>query len=292
MAISEGQVIKGVGGLYKVKLEDNSLIKCKARGKVKKQIGEIFIGDYVKVNTSERVIEEVKKRKSQMIRPFVSNMDGIVIILAPIPEPNFLLVDKLIYGAIEQEIDVIICINKADLDGYKELCDQVRSDYGKVASILEICAKDGKGIAELLDLIKGKFYAFAGQSAVGKSSFINVIFDREVMQTGEISRKNEKGKNTTRHVEILEVDETTKIADTCGFDKLEMPPFDPRHFASYFTDFDDYVKDCKFLNSCRHIDEKECGVKKAVEEGLISKDRYNRYRKLYEEIEKKWKNRW
>lgn len=140
-------------------------------------------------------------------------------------------------------------------------------------------------------MIKGKFYALAGQSGVGKSTLINSVFSKELMEIGEISEKNQKGKNTTRHVEILELEDGTKIADTCGFEKLEMPVFEPSNLSSYFIDFDKYALECKF-KSCNHIEEKECGVKKAVETGLLSKDRYDRYVQLYKETKKRWNKRY
>ena len=295
MAISEGQIIKGVGGLYTVELTNGEIIRCKARGKLRVNGGDLFIGDYVEANYNDKkegVIEKVKPRTSQLIRPYVSNIDGIIIVVSPIPEPNFLLIDKLIIGAVAQGIKAIICVNKPDLDGFTKLVERVKTDYSTLATILEIDALKGKGSDELKALVKGKFYALAGQSAVGKSTFINTMIGQEVMETGEISSHSERGKNTTRHVEIIKLEDGTKIADTCGFDKLMMPVADPAELASYFVDFDEFVPNCKFKGSCRHVDEDVCGVKDAVNKGLLSKDRYDRYLQLYKESIQRWNKRY
>ncbi len=295
MAISEGQIIKGVGGLYTVELTNGEIIRCKARGKLRVNGGDLFIGDYVEANYNDKkegVIEKVKTRTSQLIRPYVSNIDGIIIVVSPIPEPNFLLIDKLIIGAVAQSIKAIICVNKPDLDGFTKLVERVKTDYSTLATVLEIDALKGKGSDELKSLVKGKFYALAGQSAVGKSTFINTMIGQEVMETGEISSHSERGKNTTRHVEIIKLEDGTKIADTCGFDKLMMPVADPAELASYFVDFDEYVPNCKFKGSCRHVDEDVCGVKDAVNKGLLSKDRYDRYLQLYKESIQRWNKRY
>ncbi len=295
MAISEGQIIKGVGGLYTVELTNGEIIRCKARGKLRVNGGDLFIGDYVEANYNDKkegVIEKVKTRTSQLIRPYVSNIDGIIIVVSPIPEPNFLLIDKLIIGAVAQGIKAIICVNKPDLDGFTKLVERVKTDYSTLATVLEIDALKGKGSDELKALVKGKFYALAGQSAVGKSTFINTMIGQEVMETGEISSHSERGKNTTRHVEIIKLEDGTKIADTCGFDKLMMPVADPAELASYFVDFDEFVPNCKFKGSCRHVDEDVCGVKDAVNKGLLSKDRYDRYLQLYKESIQRWNKRY
>ncbi len=288
-----GQIIKGVGGLYTVELKDGRIIRCKIRGKIRME-DEVFIGDYVQVsfdNKGEGVIEKINERKSKIIRPYVSNIDGIIIVVSPIPEPNFLLVDKMIIGAVEQQITPIICVNKPSLDGYDKLIEQIRKDYSTLADIIEIDALSGKGSKILREKIKGKFFALAGQSAVGKSTFINQMIGRDVMETGEISKHNEKGRNVTRHIEIIKFEDGTQIADTCGFDKLQMPVADPANLASYFVDFDEFLSGCKF-KMCRHIDEEVCGVKKAVKDGKLSSDRYDRYVKLYLESQKRWNSRY
>lgn len=288
---TSGQIIKGVGGIYTVVTKEGEKVKCYPRGKLK-QIGELFIGDLVDVSLDkEGIIEGVHKRKSQLVRPYVSNMDAIVIVLAPIPKPDMLLVDKLIIGATENNIQPIICINKADMEGADAVAQDVANDYKDIADILVISTQTNQGIDILKEKMKGKFVCLAGQSAVGKSSLINCILGEDKLKIGEISKKSERGKNTTRHIEIISLDDGTQIADTCGFNRLEIPLFDPDRLSTYYTDFDEYAEHCKF-RCCNHYKESDCGVKRAVESGKIAKSRYERYAKLFEYVESKWNRRY
>lgn len=216
-------------------------------------------------------------------------MDAVVIVLAPIPKPNMLLVDKLIVGACEQKVTPIICINKSDLQGCDEIACEIKKDFEGLAEIIMLSANDGSGIAELKEVIKGKFVCLAGQSAVGKSSILNALTGDLTMEVGELSRKSQTGKQTTRHIEIFELDNCT-IADTCGFTRLEMPLFEPSVLKSYYTDFDEYAKSCRFI-TCNHFNEEDCGVKRAVQDNKLSKERYDRYAVLFEDAYKRWNNR-
>ncbi|MEG2562082.1 MAG: ribosome small subunit-dependent GTPase A [Clostridia bacterium] len=286
-----GQVIKGIGGIYSVKLPNGEIMKCFPRGKLK-QNGEIFIGDIADiVFDKEGIIESLHPRKSSLVRPYVSNIDSIVIVLAPIPKPDMLLVDKLIIGAIEQDVEPIICVNKADLEGCDQVISDVVKDYEQLAKILVISTQTGQGMDKLAEFVRGKYVCLAGQSAVGKSSLINYLTGKSTMLIGELSAKGDRGKNTTRHVEIIELDDGTKIADTCGFNMLEMPLFDPSRLRGYYLDFNEFAAECRFRD-CRHSHEDDCGVKKAVEENRLSKERYTRYLRLYNDTQKRWKERY
>lgn len=287
-----GQVIKGIGGLYTVRLADGSTIQCSSRGKVRRDCGDIYIGDYVKLseyNNGRGAIEEVEPRKNALIRPNISNIDAIIICIAPLPKPDFTLIDKLLINCIAELIEPIICINKMDIAN-EEFIEFVRSNYNGLATIVEVCATDGSGIEALLKLLEGKYVCFSGQSAVGKSTIINTIFGEERMAVGEMSDKTDRGKHCTRHIEIFEY-ENVRIADTCGFSSLELPSIDPRELSTYFPDFDEYAHSCKF-RGCNHIKEPQCAVLDAISSGKIDKARYDRYVNLYNACDKAWRKRY
>lgn len=286
-----GQIIKGVGGLYSVKTDDGKVIECNGRGKLRRTLGDIYIGDIVRVelyNNGKGIIEEVFDRKNCLIRPNISNLDSIVICIAPLPKPDFTLVDKLLINCLSENIEPVICINKSDIAD-AEFINFVHSNYNGLADIIEVSAYDGNGIEELLKLLSGKYVCFSGQSAVGKSSIINKFFGDQRLAVGELSEKTERGKHCTRHIEIFEYGDV-RIADTCGFSSLELPCLEPSTLSTYFSDFDRFAGLCKF-RGCNHIKEPGCAVLNAVNEGAIDKARYDRYVKLFNECEKQWRNR-
>lgn len=287
-----GQVIKGVSGEYEVKLESGEVVTCMGRGKLQRN-DCIYIGDIVEVsmyNNGKCAIEKIQPRKNKLVRPYISNLDAIVLTIAIEPLPDFALVDKMLIHCLKEGIEAIICINKCDITG-EDFMGRVRNDYNGLADIVQVSAKTGDGIDNLLKLIKGKYVCFSGQSAVGKSSIINSILGDESLAVGELSQKISRGKHCTRHVEIFEPCDGIKIADTCGFSVLELPMLDPLELATYFTDFDDFRDECKF-KSCTHIKEPNCAVRRAVEDGRISKERYMRYTTLFANCEKQWRNRY
>lgn len=290
--VTRGRIIKGVAGKYSVKTDTGEILKCFARGKLRGN-GELYVGDDVEVEVmrSECVIKDVLPRKSMLIRPYVSNIDGIIIVISPIPKPDLELVDKLIISCIQQGIDCVLCINKSDTDGVDALYDAAKKEYGTITTVLRVSAESGEGINELRDIIKGRYYCLAGQSAVGKSSLVNALLGEKKMAVGEIGEKSGRGKHTTRHIEIFGTGDGTEIADTCGFSRFEIPLFDPMFLASYYIDFDKYRDNCRF-RGCTHTVEECCGVKEAVELGQIPRERYERYLKLYEEFSKRWEKRY
>lgn len=286
-----GQVIKGVAGCYTVRTAQGEDVPCFARGKLRAK-GAIFIGDIVDLTVDkEGVIEQVRPRASALVRPYVSNMDALVIVVAPSPKPDMLLADKLIIGASEQDVDTLVCVNKADMEQAEDVAREVARDYESLADIAVISTQTGQGIEALTRWMRGRFVCLAGQSAVGKSSLINAIVGQTRMRTGDLSAKGGRGKNTTRHIEIVELADGTKIADTCGFNMLEMPLFDPARLRGYYTDFDDFAQECRYRGCC-HDSEEDCGVKRAVREGRLSETRYERYLRLYRDIKQRWNKRY
>lgn len=285
-----GQIVKETGGRFFVKTDDGEKIVCSARGKLKEK-GELYVGDIVFVDDDGfPVIEKLEPRESMLVRPYVSNIDGIIIVLAVQPRPDFLLADKMIVGCVQQQLDAIVCVNKCDLDGSDELVAKVKTEYGAIADVVPVSAEDGTGMQVVREMIKGRFFCLAGQSAVGKSSMINALCGGERMAVGGLS-KNLRGRHTTRHVEIIEFRDGTKIADTCGFSRYEIPLVDPATLAGCYVDFDDYREQCRF-RGCTHTVEECCGVKEAVAEGKLPKERYDRYLQLYEEMSKRWEKRY
>lgn len=286
-----GRVVKGIGGNYTVRTKIGDIL-CVCRGKLHR--GDIiYVGDDVDINLyndSRGSIEKILPRKNCIIRPYIANVDVMLITISEQPKPDFTLVDKMLVNCLKEDILPLICVNKHDINS-REFVDSVYRDYEGLADIVEVSAVTMYGIEELFNKIIGKFVCLSGQSAVGKSSILNSIIGEKKMEIGEMSKKIERGKHCTRHVEIFEIEYGISIADTCGFSVLEMKGFDPQELASYFTDFDDYALGCKF-RGCTHINEPGCEVLKAVICGKLSSTRYNRYKALYTTIDKQWKNRY
>ena len=285
-----GQVVQGVGGVYTVS-DGESTIKCYPRGKLRRQ-GEIYIGDMVEVECDkEGIIESVKPRKSCLVRPYVANIDAVIIVIAPVPKPDFTLVDKLLIGSLEQGIEAFIVINKCELDGAKELEEYVRNDYRDQAEIFATSVDENIGIQNLCKRIGSMFVCMAGQSGVGKSSILNALLGEDKCAIGDISVKSARGRHTTRHVEIFRSAYGGQVADTCGFSMLEMPVIDPAVLREYYPDFEQFAENCKYRD-CRHDCEEDCGVRSAASEGKLSGGRYERYLKLYKDAVKRWNNRY
>lgn len=295
----QGKIIKGIAGFYYVHVtSDNGLgcvYECKAKGIFRKDNKKPLVGDNVELD----VLDEDKKignittllpRHSELIRPAVANVDQALVIFAiKKPQPNFNLLDRFLIMMEQQKLPTIICFNKLDIDedGQGEQYRMVYEQCGY--KTLLVSAKGGSGVAELKCLLSGKTTTVAGPSGVGKSSLVNCFQDNTVMETGSISDKIDRGKHTTRHTELIAVAEDTYILDTPGFSSLGMFGMEKEDLASYYPEFAEYEKYCKFAG-CAHIAEPVCGVKDAVEEGEIPKLRYENYRLLYEELkaEKKY----
>lgn len=217
-----------------------------------------------------------------LARPFISNVDSILIVMASEPSPDFMLADKLIAMCIKQDIKPLLCINKLDILS-AEFTQNVRKSYGGVCGIIELSAKNGINISCLKELLKGKFTALAGQSAVGKTSILNALLPHLNCETGGLSLKVMRGRHTTRHTEIFLLDGGGYIADTPGFSMLEFDGIPCKELNLYYPEFEKYLPCCRF-RGCTHINEPDCAVKKAVGEGALDDERYSRYKRLYEEL--------
>ncbi|MEG1613551.1 MAG: ribosome small subunit-dependent GTPase A [Clostridia bacterium] len=287
----KGRVIKGVSSAYVVETELGNL-NCLARGKLKAD-GNIFVGDYVELNENkgEYIIAKVLPRRNSLIRPYVANIDICFIVIAVKPEPDFTLVDKIIVNALMADITPVLVVNKDDLidNSFK---DTILNDYKNVLQTIVCCALSGCGIDKIIDIAQNKVACFAGQSAVGKSSILNSILGGDFLKTGDLSAKIERGKHTTRQSLIIKVGNSSFI-DTCGFSMFELfDDFDPRKLQEFYEEFLPFISSCRFKKSCTHTNEPDCAVRKAVDDGVLSKNRYDRYVKLYNELSEKWRNRY
>ncbi len=281
-----GIITKGVGGLYTVRTS-NGNYECKARGIFRKQKIKPCIGDNVEISIQEEdekigMIEKIFDRTTEMIRPRVSNVNQVIIVFSiKNPDINLDLLDRFIILAEEVGLEIIICINKIDIKGgdVEKIADAYKSIGYKVVLV---STYEDKGIEKLKELIKGKITVFAGPSGVGKSSMINKILGFSMMEIGEVSKKIKRGKHTTRHSELIAIDEESFIVDSPGFTSLDLSHIKSDDLKKYFIEFEKFEDECNFLD-CNHNKEKKCGVKEHV--GLeITEERYNRYIYFYNEL--------
>lgn len=285
----KGRIMKGIGGFYYIDTE-NGLYECKARGIFRKDKVTPLVGDDVEIQildeeSKKGVIEKIFDRKSELIRPSIANVDTAVIVFAAKdPDPSFSLLDRFIVLAEKENLDIIICINKVDADEGKAF-ERVKETYEKCGyQIIAISTFTGEGLGELREAIQGRTVVFSGPSGVGKSSILNSIDKNLRLKTGDISKKLGRGKHTTRHAELLRLDEHTTVADTPGFSSLTVNHIEERELKEYFIEFTKYEEECRFFTDCIHESEPGCAVKEAVENGEISQIRYESYIQLINEI--------
>ena len=288
----QGKIIKGLGGFYYVHVPNKGVYECRAKGNFRNLKIKPLVGDNVKIDVinEEKLtghVREIMARKSELIRPAVSNVDqALVIFAAAQPAPNLNLLDRFLITMRKQNLDTIVCFNKKDVVADHELA-VLKETYEKCGyTVCAASAKKQEGIEEIKELIKGKTTVLAGPSGVGKSSIINLLYPQAQMETGNISEKIQRGKHTTRHSELFFVDEETYLFDTPGFSSLYLEDMEKEDLKDYFPEFEEYEPYCKF-QGCMHINEPKCGVKEALEEGKISKVRYENYLLMYEELKEK-----
>ena len=289
-----GKIIKGIGGFYYVVCENGITYECKAKGVFRNRKIKPLVGDNVEIEILDEEknlgnIEDILPRFNWLNRPAVANVDQTVIIFAvSAPAPNFNLLDRFLINMEQHEVPTVICFNKVDLEGFRQSEDICRSYTKSGYEVLFISAESGYGIDVLEAVIKGKTTVFAGPSGVGKSSTLNSLFPDANVQTGGLSEKIQRGKHTTRHSELMFVDDDTYIMDTPGFSSLYTEGIEAEDLKLYFPEIAAYTGTCKF-NMCNHISEPGCLVKKAVSDGRISKMRYDDYVMVYNELKEKRK---
>lgn len=276
----DGTVTSVVAGRYTVKCGNKAYVAY-ARGKLRRD-GDIYVGDKVAVifERGEAVIDSVKPRRNSLVRPYVANVDAALIVIAKEPEPDMLLVDKIIVNCYVEGIKPVILYNKCELAEEGET-DKVLEPYRVFMDCIEVSAEEKRGFEKLKEFVEGKTVCLAGQSAVGKTSLLNALLDLN-LKTDGLSRKVKRGKNTTRHVEIYEA-LGGDIMDTCGFSMLTLVNLKPEELTYYYEDFIAYQDECKY-RGCTHTEEPDCAVKRAVAEGTLDKGRYMRYLEIYGEL--------
>lgn len=254
----------------------------------------ILVGDKVTIEPNEYdkgkyIITRVLDRKNSIPRPPLANIDKLLIVIAPKPEPDLELVDKLIIYCMTRNIEPIIVVNKEDIaeNGFLE---EVLSEY-YFLKVFSISALQMKGIEKLRSELAGCITALCGQSAVGKSSFLNALIPNMNLSTQGLSRKIDRGKHTTR-VNELYIYEDIMIADTPGFSSLDLLDIEYIDLPLFYPEFDKYLDKCRYLD-CSHIKEgKDCVIVNAVNSGLINKNRYDRYCNLYRKLKEAWEKKY
>lgn len=285
-----GRLIKGIGGFYYVDIE-GEIFECKARGLFRKKKITPLVGDYVEIDILDNenkkgVLEKINKRKNELIRPSVSNIDQVVVVFAVTqPDPHLSLLDRFLVLAKSQKLNIVICFNKIDLLNEEEYSEIINIYKSAGYKLILTSTKENKGVNELKNKLKNKTTVFAGPSGVGKSTLLNSVHPGLKLQTGEISLKISRGKHTTRHAEILSIEKDSWVVDTPGFSSLNMNFIEENQLELYFPEFMKYTDNCRF-NTCKHINEPNCGVKEAVELGKIHESRYSNYNQFIEEIKK------
>ena len=289
-----GKIIKGISGFYYVYVEGAGLYECKAKGAFRKQKIKPLVGDNVEIAVIDEAnklgnVEKILPRKNELIRPAVSNIDMALVIFASAkPDPNFNLLDRFLCMMEYQKVPVTICFNKIDLVDKEKLKEYSRIYEPAGYNVIFTCTKTKEGLGSIRSLLEGKTTTVAGPSGVGKSSIINCLQSDITMETGTISEKIERGKHTTRHSEIIPVSHDTYIMDTPGFSSMDVPGFEKEDLWTCYPEFVRHEPYCRFIG-CSHINEPDCGVKAAVEDGEISPVRYENYKLFYEELKNRHK---
>ena len=293
----QGKILKGISGFYYVHVVGSGIYECKAKGIFRQQGIKPLVGDLVEIDVID---EEEKKgniccilpRNNALIRPAVANVDmALVVFAAATPDPNFNLLDRFLVLMARQNVPVCICFNKSDL-----VSEEVKREYAAAYEacgypVVFISVKEDQEIDRLMEHLRGKTTTIAGPSGVGKSSLINRIQPQITMETGAVSEKIGRGKQTTRHTQLIHIEGNSYIMDTPGFSSLYLPQMGKEELQQYYTEFEAYEPYCRF-QGCSHISEPDCGVKQALAQGKIPQLRYDNYVQLYHELKEQEKNRY
>lgn len=296
--MQKGLIIKNITNTYYIKL-GKTIYKAVARGKFKQEKITPTVGDNVEIEiideqNKKAIIEKIVERKNFSRRPKVANLTGLICVIATkLPKPDLLMLDKQLVFAEYFNIKPTIIVNKIDLDENTAL--EIKKQYSDIGyNVIITNAITGEGIKEAVDKTDKnlQILALSGNSGVGKSSILNRILNKDEAVEGEVSTKNKRGKNTTTITSLYELEENIYIVDTPGFSTFDITEIESNDLDKYFIEFRNYLTQCEY-QGCSHIKEQNCGIKTAVENGRISRNRYDRYIKIYEDLKykeehKKW----
>lgn len=289
----QGTLVRGFGGFYTVRDAEGQEFTLRCKKKFRRLGLSPLVGDEVLFTPGEGEehgwLEEILPRSSQCLRPPVANVSLLLIVVAPVPEPDLLLVDRMMVRARAQGMDMLLVVNKCDLD--EGLAQELSAQYaGAQVPVYAVSAESGQGLATLRERMGGRLCCLTGQSGVGKSTLLNALLGLS-LETGEISRKIQRGKNTTRHAELLMKD-GLRVLDTAGFSLLELDGgMEPVTLKEYYPEFAEYEGKCRF-EPCYHDREPGCAVTAACGEGAIHPQRLARYRALLTEVRQAWRERY
>ena len=288
----QGIILENIANLYRIEA-DGKIYEATARGKFKKDEISPVVGDKVdieQVDEKNAVINMIYPRKVYIKRPKISNITQIIFVVSTKnPKPDLLMLDKQLAYAKFLGIDAAIILNKIDLD---DTYMQIKNVYEKIGyKVILTNAKELQGVENVKEILKNNISVFSGNSGVGKSTLINSLFNTSITEEGEISKKNKKGKNTTTTVKLYDLGDKSYIADTPGFSSFSIEEIESKDLEKYFIEFKNYIENCEFIG-CTHIKEENCGIKKAIEENKISKERYKRFCFIYNELKESEERKW
>jgi ribosome biogenesis GTPase len=290
-----GKIIKGIGGFYEV-LVNGEIYTCRARGKFRRDGTTPLPGDECEFTpgSGEELgyVDKILPRRNALHRPMVANVDLLVLVVTACePEPDLVLLDKLLIASSLLRMETLLAVNKCDLAQPQAVESLARQYAHAVAGVLPVSAESGQGMGQLLERMRGKCSCFSGQSGVGKTSILNRLFPGREMETGPVSERTSRGRHTTRHAELLPVPGGGEAVDTPGFSLLEMDSIEPSQLPFCYPEFAPYAGQCRFAG-CMHDAEPDCAVKAAAKDGTIPPERLQRYKEILTETREKWRNRY